>query len=390
MYELVYIHRHQSMAPRRRHYYSNGESLLLTVAATLLIVYYTYLGSAFQSCHGFILPTTSVSFSSNAYRLHQHVAINDKSRCSSIQCKNDYAVVSISKKACKNQSLFASCADNNEIAPELTSDCIERASKLISEALGDGTSNLSSRNDDRYSSARSLAQSFNKMNDDDPEEDSSSSHEQQIIPEHELVYGELGVGTLATIMDAVGVKPNERFLDIGSGDGALTLGAALLYPDYILASRGIELIPGLVDRSKLHLEALREKVRGDDDVLCNVEFFTGDVHQVQSISLNAADKESSTSSSSSLTKLQNILEDTTLAVCFATTWSKGNSKGTTSLGGRKLPKLSSALKVLKKGARVVIIDGKLNFQDGYRWEGDLKIQCPDTAPYSIASLYERV
>eukprot|EP00816_Leptocylindrus_hargravesii_P008530 CAMPEP_0196818366 /NCGR_PEP_ID=MMETSP1362-20130617/65251_1 /TAXON_ID=163516 /ORGANISM="Leptocylindrus danicus, Strain CCMP1856" /LENGTH=46 /DNA_ID= /DNA_START= /DNA_END= /DNA_ORIENTATION= len=45
---------------------------------------------------------------------------------------------------------------------------------------------------------------------------------------------------------------------------------------------------------------------------------------------------------------------------------------------------------MKEGARVVIIDGKLNCQDGYRWEGDLKIHCPDTAPYSIASLYERV
>ena len=82
--------------------------------------------------------------------------------------------------------------------------------------------------------------------------------------------------------------------------------------------------------------------------------------------------------------MTNYLRDTTLAVCFATTWSRGNQ-------GRKLPELSHALgKNLSKDARVVIVDGRLDEQDGLNWVGDLKINCPDTAPYSIASLYEKV
>jgi hypothetical protein len=37
---------------------------------------------------------------------------------------------------------------------------------------------------------------------------------------HQLIYGELSVPVLATILDAVGVEYRERFLDLGSGDGA--------------------------------------------------------------------------------------------------------------------------------------------------------------------------
>uniref|UniRef100_A0A7S0AX05 Uncharacterized protein n=1 Tax=Minutocellus polymorphus TaxID=265543 RepID=A0A7S0AX05_9STRA len=90
-----------------------------------------------------------------------------------------------------------------------------------------------------------------------------------------------------------------------------------------------------------------------------------------------------------------VLAATTLAVCFATTWSAGNvgtsTKGCTSLQGRKLPKLSKALAAgLGRDARVVIIDGKLLESDGFSWQGDLKIFCPDTAPYSIARLYTKL
>ena len=119
-----------------------------------------------------------------------------------------------------------------------------------------------------------------------------------------------------------------------------------------------------------------EKVRaslGTD----RVDFFVGNVYQANE-------------------ELLSTLQDTTLAVCFATTWSQMNNidesggvKKKTSLDGRRLPQLSLALTALPVGARVVIVDGKLDEKDGYAWEGDLRIYCPDTAPFSIASLYVR-
>ncbi len=85
-----------------------------------------------------------------------------------------------------------------------------------------------------------------------------------------------------------------------------------------------------------------------------------------------------------------ILSETTLAVCFATTWSAGNARdGSTSLDRRRLPKLSAALSHVGKGARIIVIDGRLDEDDGFDWQGDLRVDCPDTAPYSTASLYVR-
>ena len=56
------------------------------------------------------------------------------------------------------------------------------------------------------------------------------------------------------------------FLDIGAGDGALVLGASLLYAHGNVGGRdyrnemkravGVEIIPGLVDRSKRHAQNL--------------------------------------------------------------------------------------------------------------------------------------
>ena len=48
-----------------------------------------------------------------------------------------------------------------------------------------------------------------------------------------------------------------------------------------------------------------------------------------------------------------------------------NGKEKTSLGGRRLPRLSTALTRLPMGARAVIVDGRLDEKDGFRFEGDL-------------------
>ena len=74
------------------------------------------------------------------------------------------------------------------------------------------------------------------------------------------------------------------------------------------------------------------------------------------------------------------LAETTLALCFATTWSHEPR--------RTLPELSAVLRdAMPSGARVVMVDARLVEVDGWRWEGDLRITPPDTAPHSTARLY---
>lgn len=247
------------------------------------------------------------------------------------------------------------------IAPEIRPSRISTVSNLISTAFGDNKNAIT----DRYAGARKEALSYNDN-----------------IPSHELVYGELSVQVLATIFDAVGIQDGDVFLDIGSGDGALVLGASLLYAsenaNAIRKSIGLEILPGLVGRSIAHASNLQTILQESTDATIDcfrknqsqVQFHLGDVHNSES------------------EVILNVLSEITLAVCFATTWSAGNAKeGSTSLNGRKLPKLSKALSKLSKGTRVIIIDGVLEESDGFCWQGDLRVNCPDTAPYSVASLY---
>ena len=259
------------------------------------------------------------------------------------------------------------------MVPEVTPERQAHVSSLVSNSLGDGNG----EKDGRYESARRAALEL--------------SNEKQA---YELVYGELSIEVLVKILDAVGVMEGDRFLDIGSGDGALVLGASLLYAsdsedgqNAIKAARGLEIVPGLFHRSKKHQKALdailqqspdqpNSKTNTDNELLRKkqspVEFVLGDIH-------NAEHDES----------LSCLLKDTTLAICFATTWSIGNATGN-SLKGRRLSKLSQALSMLPTGARIIIVDGRLDEEDGHHWQGDLTVECPDTAPSSIASLYYKV
>ncbi|KAL7533348.1 hypothetical protein ACHAXR_008058 [Thalassiosira sp. AJA248-18] len=307
------------------------------------------------------------------------------------------------------------------IVPEVSPTHLNHVSQLVSSALGDN--NAIENNDsassaaNRYASARDAVTDFQV--DDNNNNDNTAK-----VPSNELVYGELSVPVLATILDAVGVQEDDVFLDIGSGDGALVLGASLLYAspggdqseggaedkkfggsrrnNAIRRAWGVDIVPGLVDRSRVHAKNLdrimkkerlssTNKLGSDMDGIglplggnqAEVHFLLGDIHQPSC-------------------ELQDILKGTTLAVCFATTWSAGNAhnnisdaaptkQSSTSLQGRKLPKLSKALSAgLSSGCRVVIIDGKLDDEnDGFSWQGDLRIQCPDTAPYSVATLYNK-
>ena len=199
------------------------------------------------------------------------------------------------------------------------------------------------------------------------------------LSRHESIYGELGLEALSVLLDAVGVRQNETILDIGSGDGMLVASAALLFPEFCKTVYGLEIMPSLYERSleymtRLH-EVVNDHIQGDDTennhsspLLCpRVKVALGDVHDTESL------------------QIQEILSNTTLAVCFATTWSRGTK-------GRKLPRLSKALGAgLPSESRVVIVDGVLNErQDGFVYGGELRLHCPDTAPYSIAHSYTKL
>lgn len=325
---------------------------------------------------------------------------------------------------CFIASTKALSISTRSLAPEVSTAHLTRVTQLVSSALGDTTDDSSTSTNAasnyRYASVRDAVSNFQAEGHTDDANNTAKE-----IPKNELVYGELSVPVLATILDAVGVREDDVFLDIGSGDGALVLGASLLYAscngeggggdseagsssrrrrNAIRKCYGVDVVPGLVDRSVVHsknlVRMLREGGGGqsnntfrDDSNIhrlldhnqAEVRFLLGDIHQPHD-------------------GLQNVLKETTLAVCFATTWSAGNAhsnntddgdttkqqSSTKSLQGRRLPKLSKALsstRGLTSGCRVVIIDGKLDEEDGFSWQGDLRIHCPDTAPYSVATLY---
>ena len=205
---------------------------------------------------------------------------------------------------------------------------------------------------------------------------SSMDGEQLQLPQQQTVYGELGTGALTKILDAVGVYDGDCFLDIGTGDGMLVMAAALLWPKHLKQSVGLEILPSLYERSlayKSKLDLMLQNDLSENNTFCPIEFYLGDIYHLNSAKYSANDQR--------LQKIQDILDTTTIALCFATTWSSGMPK-------RRLKNLSEALGAsMTAKSRVVIIDGTLDSEDGFEYKGELRIFCPDTAPYSTAHLY---
>ena len=236
------------------------------------------------------------------------------------------------------------------LVPEVPFDRKVATQKVLGSVYGDSTSAL--RNERR---AQAL-------------EASTSDGKTLALPEHMTTYGELGIDALVTLMDAMGVQKTDRFLDIGSGDFMLVAGAALLFAEDLQVARGVEILPSFYERSLTFQKAVEEEAAQAGVAIGKTESYLGDVFRPTE-------------------EMKGIFQDTTLSVCFATTWSKG-------IPGRRLDALSAALgsngvSSLPKKSRLVIIDGVLDEKDGFVCEGELKLACPDTAPYSIARLYVR-
>lgn len=199
---------------------------------------------------------------------------------------------------------------------------------------------------------------------------------------HELVYGELGISALANLLGALRIRPGDAFVDIGAGDGVLVLAAPLLYPE-LRTSRGIECLPELVARAEAHLSAWA----GSQETPPLIDFTLADVY----------DPDGPASA---------ILADSDVAVCFATTWA-GIEAGTEAgaEGCTDLPRLAAILAAtLRPGSRVALVDARLepnvgtaaggkttgDVTSGFRLEAELRLECPDTVPYSTARIYTLV
>lgn len=248
------------------------------------------------------------------------------------------------------------------IAPETTESQRQGVTKILDLVYGDENSN-------EWEARRSQARASG-------EEDQTLN-----VPQHELVYGELGLDALATILDAVGVEQGDRFMDIGSGDGMLVSAASMLYSDFLESSMGVEIVPDLYERSlkfQNRLENVLQQIDEDEENPSD-----GKVELCRSMSLDLGNVYEPNE------RTKHLFSKTTLGVCFATTWSRNEP-------GRKLPKLSSALGnsgscELPAGSKLVIIDGVLDHEnDGFDFVGQFNLFVPDTAPFSIARLYTKL
>lgn len=148
---------------------------------------------------------------------------------------------------------------------------------------------------------------------------------------HRLVFGELSIPVLLTILDAVGVRSGDHFLDIGSGDGALVLGAALHYQDYLkfLGHRSC----AATGRENKTAQGFFEGQHSNVSPRMGLSVGASQICPWQC--LQCSDR----------SRFTNLLSETTLVVGFVTTWSASNAseETRTSLANRMLPELSQAL-----------------------------------------------
>lgn len=103
----------------------------------------------------------------------------------------------------------------------------------------------------------------------------------------DLVYGEVSLCTLLDLMQKTLPKANERFYDLGSGDGKTLLTIKLRYPT--LKVKGIELIPSLHQIAQLQAQRLQQmdpKQSLDITPICD-NFLNYSFHDADIVFINA-------------------------------------------------------------------------------------------------------
>jgi len=113
--------------------------------------------------------------------------------------------------------------------------------------------------------------------------------------------------TLATIVDAVGIRKGDHFLYIGAGDGILVTAASVFYPDSFEVSVGVEIVPDLYERWLDFQSRLEGALGTEQSEQDNIQ-----LHPQTSLRfVNCYEPDD---------ELKEIFAKTTLVVCFATTW----------------------------------------------------------------------
>lgn len=87
-----------------------------------------------------------------------------------------------------------------------------------------------------------------------------------------LTYGEFPLDFFVKLISAAKLEPGDVFCDLGSGCGRLVLAAALLWPDTLSISRGIEISPDLHSASE---KLVSEQAAA---TLCPMELLLADIH----------------------------------------------------------------------------------------------------------------
>jgi predicted RNA methylase len=110
-----------------------------------------------------------------------------------------------------------------------------------------------------------------------------------ISQQQELVYGEVDIFTLLSLLQKLSPQPNQVFYDLGSGSGKAVIAAKLCFPQLIV--KAIELIPELHQLSMSRWNMLVEKqpkkyTRADINFIC-ADFLNYDFSDADIIFINA-------------------------------------------------------------------------------------------------------
>lgn len=101
-------------------------------------------------------------------------------------------------------------------------------------------------------------------------------------PSVSLTYGEIDFFSLSCILEKLGIKKGDVFVDLGHGTGKAIICASLLYGTLLSQCVGMELIPELYQVSVAVVEQFRRMVAADStrfgtEPMCEIQVMEGDI-----------------------------------------------------------------------------------------------------------------